>query len=152
MRQTGRRRDRHRHAGADRELGPHRALAAERRCAEDRLHPAAALHREQPRKAERAGQPGQQRVLHIALAGEAEQLLVPALVDEPGAGVFLQIVVDVLVDDFTVYAVLLLQRAVGQQRIGREGARRDLLLRFEHRGELLALFFEPIITFLGKRP
>ena len=46
----------------------------------------------------------------------------------------------------------MLQRAVGQQRIGREGARRDLLLRFEHRGELFALLFEPVITFLGKWP
>lgn len=59
MRQTGRRRDRHGHTRADRELGPHRALAAQRRGAEDRLHSAAALHREQPRETQRAGQPGQ---------------------------------------------------------------------------------------------
>ena len=96
---------------AHQKLGPNSTLAAARGHAENGFHAAAALHCEQAGKAERAGQPGQQCVLHIRLACETEQFPVTALVHEPCIWVLFQIVVDVLVDNPTVDTVLLLQRA-----------------------------------------
>ena len=63
-----------------------------------------------------------------------------------------QIVVDILVDDLTVDAVLLLQRAERQHRIAGKFPGRHLPLGFEHGGKLLALFFQPVVTLLRERP
>ena len=63
-----------------------------------------------------------------------------------------QIIVDVLVDDLAVDAVLLLQRAEREHRVAGQFPGRNLLLRLEHRGKLLALLLEPVVTLLGKRP
>ena len=65
---------------------------------------------------------------------------------------FLQIVVDVLVDNLAVDAVLLLQRAERQHRVAGQFPGRHLLLRLEHRGKLLALLLKPVVTLLRERP
>mgnify|MGYP000388126310 CR=1 FL=1 len=88
----------------------------------------------------------------VGIAGEAEQLLVAALIDEPRAGMFFQIVVDVLVDNPAVDTVLLLQRTERQHCIAGQLPGRHLPLHFEHRGKFFSLLLQPIIAFLGERP
>ena len=140
-----------RHSGTLPQLCLYRVFAPQRRGCQNFIHAALAFHRKQTAEAQRTQQPRQKGILHIGGAGKAKQFFIAGFIDKPRAGILLEIILYVGLNNLLIHRVFLLQRVVRQQGVAAQLAANYAPLHLQHGDKFLALFGQPVVAFGAPR-